>query len=125
MPTCSLEVGAVQADLLSSTRSGSASANAPLVSKPGSETLSFASPAVEMTLAAACAVYSFATPGVNAPNAGVPESVSDSVAGTVPDTSPVTVELARNVVGVMVGLPGVLSHWVKYVSSLLRFEDSK
>ena len=78
-----------------------------------------------MTLAAACAVYSFATPGVNAPNVGVPESVSASVAGTVPDTSPVTVELARNVVGVMVGLPGVFSHWVKYVSSLVRFEDSK
>ena len=47
----------------------------------GRLTVSVASPAVQMTLAVVEAVYSRATPGVNAPNvAGVP-SVSASVAG--------------------------------------------
>src|SRR3954466_10527341 len=41
-----------------------------------------------MTLAVVLAVYSFATPGVNAPNEAGPPSVSESVAGTVPPTSP-------------------------------------
>ena len=59
-----------------------------MVRWPGSETDNAASPAVEITLAVVDAVYSFATPGVNAPNvAGVP-SVSASVAGTVPPALP-------------------------------------
>ena len=42
-----------------------------------------------ITFAGVVAVYSFATPGVNAPNdAGAP-SVNDNVAGTVPPTVPV------------------------------------
>src|SRR3954453_7278281 len=86
--TGSLDTGAVHEALLNSTRSGSDSANAPFVSTPGSDTLSVASPAVLMTLAVVFAVYSFATPGVNAPNvAGVP-SVRLSVAGTLPPTPP-------------------------------------
>ena len=49
----------------------------------GSATDSVASPAVEMTLAVVEAVYSRATPGVNAPNVAGAPIVSDSVAGTV------------------------------------------
>ena len=53
-----------------------------------SATLSVALPAVLVVLAVVLASYSFAMPGVNAPNvAGVP-SVSASVAGTVPPTPP-------------------------------------
>src|SRR5688572_9958328 len=88
-PTFSLEVGPVQALFASSTRSGSASENAPLVRKPGADTDSVASPAVEVTVASVVAVYSRVTPGVNALNdAGAP-SVNDRVAGTVPPTVPV------------------------------------
>ena len=55
--------------------SAEASENVPLTRRPvalvlGSETLSVASPAVEMTLAVVLAVYVLATPGVNAPNDG-------------------------------------------------------
>src|SRR3954447_15716780 len=41
-----------------------------------------------MTLAVVAAVYVFATPGVNGPNAAGAPSESDSVAGTVPDAVP-------------------------------------
>src|SRR4051795_12072536 len=88
--TGSLDTGADQVLLENATSSGSCSVNAPLLRWPGSETLSAASPAVEMTFAVVCAVYVFSTPGVNGPNdAGLP-SVSDSVAGTVPPTPPGT-----------------------------------
>ena len=56
MPTVSLLVGAVQADLPNSTRNGSASENAPLVRRPGSDTDSAASPAVLVTVALVVAV---------------------------------------------------------------------
>ena len=49
--TGSLDTGAVQAALLNSTTSGDGSANVPLVSLPGSETVSAASPAVLITFA--------------------------------------------------------------------------
>src|SRR5689334_15590160 len=88
--TVSLETGAVHVDFDSATCSGCASENAPLVMRPGSETLSVASPAVEITLAVVDASYVRATPGTNGANdAGAP-SVSASVAGTVPPTSPWT-----------------------------------
>jgi hypothetical protein len=45
-----------------------------------------ASPALLVIVAVVAAVYSFATPGVNAPNVAGAPSVSDSVAGTVPPT---------------------------------------
>src|SRR6201999_1780235 len=48
--------------------------------------VSAASPAVLITFAVVDAVYSFATPGVNAPNVAGAPSVSDSVAGTAPPT---------------------------------------
>ena len=60
--TGSFDTGPVHADLLNSTRSGSASENAPLVRWPGSDTVSAASPAVEMTFADVDAVYSRAAP---------------------------------------------------------------
>ena len=56
MPTDSLLVGPVQADLASSTRSGCASEKAPLVSWPGSEKESVASPALLVTVASWSAV---------------------------------------------------------------------
>ena len=62
-----MDTGAVHAAFESSTRSGCGSENAPLVRWPGSETVSAASPAVLITVAVVAAVYSFATPGVNAP----------------------------------------------------------
>ena len=73
---------------------GCGSENAPLTRWPGavldgSLTASAASPAVEVTLAVPWAMYSRATPGVNAPKLGTVPSVSDSVAGTVPPTVPV------------------------------------
>ena len=43
---------------------------------------------MEITVAVVDAVYSFATPGVNAPNAAGAPSVSASVAGTVPPAVP-------------------------------------
>ena len=54
--TASPEVGAVQALLPSSTRSGSIRVNAPLARWPGSETESVASPAVDVTVAVVFAV---------------------------------------------------------------------
>jgi hypothetical protein len=61
----------------------------------GSATERVASPAVEMTVASVDAVYSFATPGANAPNEAGAPSASDSVAGTEPPTVPsVDVEAA-------------------------------
>src|SRR5689334_19028062 len=89
MSTLSLETGPVHVVFDSSTRSGSGSVNAPLARWPGSETDRVASPAVEMTLAFDVAVYSFATPGVNAPNEAGAPSVRLSVAGTVPPTGAV------------------------------------
>src|SRR3954453_9578690 len=86
--TGSLETGAVQVALLNSTRTGSPSANGPLVSTPGSLTDSAASPALLITFAVVVAVYSLSAPGVNGPKvAGVP-SDSDTVAGTEPPTVP-------------------------------------
>ena len=75
--------------------SGSGRMNVPLTRWPvpnehGSDTLSSASPAVEMTFAVVEAKYVFARPGVNAPNDAAGPSVSDSVAGTVPPTVPGT-----------------------------------
>ena len=54
--TGSLDTGAVHCDFENATPSGLGSEKAPLVSWPGSETLSVASPAVEMTFAAVVAV---------------------------------------------------------------------
>src|SRR5690349_24981577 len=88
MSTRSLDTGADHALFDSETRSGSGSENAPFTRWPGSETVSAASPAVEMTFAFVDAVYSFATPGVNAPNEAGAPSVSASVAGTVPPALP-------------------------------------
>src|SRR3954468_15926770 len=87
--TGSLDTGAVHALLENSTRSASGNENDPFVRWPGSETLSAASPAVEITFAGVVAVYSFATPGVKAPNVAGAPSDSESVAGTVPPTPPV------------------------------------
>ena len=56
------------------------------IRRPGSDTVSAASPAVEVTFAVVVAVYSRATPGVNAGNVAALPSVSASVAGTVPPT---------------------------------------
>ncbi len=53
--TASLATGAVHAAFENSTRSGSESVNVPFASRPGSETLSVASPALEVTFAAAVA----------------------------------------------------------------------
>src|SRR3954471_1343998 len=93
--TTSLDTGAAHVFPTPSPPSGDASENAPLTSRPGavglgSATVSVASPAVEMTVAVVDAVYVFATPGVNAPNAGALPSTSESVAGTVAPTSPAT-----------------------------------
>src|SRR5689334_18087346 len=86
--TDAFDTGPVQDAGAMSTRSGSGSENAPFARCPGSETVSAASPAVLTTFAAVVAVYSRSAPGVNAPNyAGAP-SVSESVAGTSPPTSP-------------------------------------
>src|ERR1700742_3215500 len=87
--TASLETGALQLDFENVTCSGSASENAPLVRWPGSDTVSAASPAVEMTSAALDAVYVLSTPGVNAPKLTGPPSVSESAAGTEPPTGAV------------------------------------
>ena len=86
---------ATPSGLVALARSGLARVNAPLTSLPadavfGSDTLRSASPAVETTVACDEAAYVFATPGVNAPNVAGAPSVSESVAGTVPPTSPRT-----------------------------------
>src|SRR3954471_483866 len=86
--TPALETGPVHAAGAISTRSASGSENAPFVRWPGSDTESAASPAVEITFAVVVAAYSLAAPGVNAPNEAGAPSVSESVAGTVPPTSP-------------------------------------
>src|SRR5437867_291016 len=80
------DTGALHAFGAISTRSASGSANAPFIRWPGSDTLSAALAAVEMTFAVVLAVYSLSTPGVNAPNEAAGPSVSESVAGTVPPT---------------------------------------
>src|SRR4051794_19241448 len=85
-----LDTGALHAFGAISTRSASGSENAPLVRWPGSETDSAALAAVEMTLAVVLALYSFSTPGANAPNDAAAPSVSESVAGTVPPTGVAT-----------------------------------
>src|SRR4051794_26197848 len=87
--TGSLATGSVQVDLLSSTRSGSASENAPLVRRPGSLTVSVASPAVLITFALVPATYSRSTPGANAPKLADAPSVRLSVGATLPPTEPV------------------------------------
>src|SRR5439155_19930629 len=64
------------------------SAKAPSARCPGSATESVASPAVETTFAVVAAVYVLPTPGVNVPSDAGGPSASESVAGTVPPTSP-------------------------------------
>src|SRR5690242_10272301 len=91
--TTSLEVGAVHVFSTPRPCSGLVNANVPLTSLPvlvglGSATLSVASPAVEITVACVDAVYSLATPGVNAPNCAGAPIVSASVAPTLPPTVP-------------------------------------
>src|SRR3954468_6570044 len=78
----------VPAGLVADAFSADGSENAPLTRWPGavaleSETLSNASPAVEMTLAVVCAAYVLARPGVNAPKLAAVPSESESCAGTV------------------------------------------
>src|SRR3954452_3381326 len=93
----SLDTGPFHVRGRSSTCSGSGSENAPLVRWPGSETLSVASPAVDVTVAVVPAVYSLSTPGVNAPKlAGAPR-VSESLGGTVPPPPPIAQELTGHV----------------------------
>src|SRR4051794_30853258 len=72
--------------------SGWLSENVPLTSLPvavadGSATDRVASPAVEITVADVCAVYSLPTPGAKAPNEAAVPMVRESVAGTGPPTS--------------------------------------
>ena len=50
-----------------------------------------------ITFAVVDAVYSFATPGMNAPNVAGAPSVSASVAGTEPPTAPSTSVLTTTV----------------------------
>src|SRR4051794_19883739 len=87
--TASLDVGPVQADFEKRTCSGDGSENAPLVRCPGSDTVSAASPAVEITVAVVDAEYVRARPGRNVPNVGDAPRLSASVAGTVPLPAPV------------------------------------
>ena len=54
--TASLEVGPVQADFEKDTSSGDGSANAPFIRWPGSDDVSVASPAEEITVAVVDAV---------------------------------------------------------------------
>src|SRR3954447_4039794 len=88
-----LETGALHADGAMSTTSGSGRLNAPLARWPGSETVSAALPAVLMMLAVVDAVESRATPGTKAPKLAGARSESESVGGTVPETSPLTLVL--------------------------------
>src|SRR4051794_19297750 len=83
-----LDTGPLQVAGAISTRSGSSSEYAPLVRRPGSETVSAASAAVLITVAVVLAVYSRSTPGVNAPNDAAAPSASESVAGTLPPAPP-------------------------------------
>src|SRR4051812_20651025 len=86
--TLPLETGPVHDAGVISTRSGCGSENVPFMRCPGSETVNAASAAVLITLAVVVVVYSCSTPGVNAPKLAAGPSVRLSVAGTVPDTSP-------------------------------------
>src|SRR3954451_16763885 len=79
-----LETGAFQVLGVIATRSGCGRLNVPFIRRPGSETDSVASPAVEITFAVELAVYSLATPAVNAPKLAGAPSARRSVAGTVP-----------------------------------------
>src|SRR3954462_10543901 len=88
--TAACETGAAHEEGVMVTDSGSGNENAPFVRWPGSLTLSAASPAVDTTSAVVDAVYVFSTPGVNAPNDAADPRVNESVAGTVPPTSPWT-----------------------------------
>src|SRR5688572_1683337 len=92
--TDSLDVGALQVFTVAGSgwpaaSSGCGRANAPFTSRPGwvvlgSETVSVASPAVEMTVAVVDAVYTRGTPGTNAPKPAGGPRVRASVAGTFP-----------------------------------------
>ena len=76
------ETGRVHEAGLSSTRSGCRQRERAVHQVAGvGRTVSAASPAVEITFAVVVAVYSRATPGVNAPNDAAGPSVSASVAG--------------------------------------------
>jgi hypothetical protein len=77
----SLLTGASQRVRSGRTTSGRASENGPLESVAG-DTLSVASPAVEVTVAVVEPVRSCATPGTNAPSETGAPRLSDSVAGT-------------------------------------------
>ena len=65
--TDALETGPIHDAGTISTRNGCGNENVPFIRCPGSETVSEASPAVEMTLAVVDAVYSRSTPAANAP----------------------------------------------------------
>src|SRR3954463_11360015 len=106
MVETALDTGPLHDPGAMSTRKGCASVNAPLVSRPGSETLSVASLAVLITFAVVVAVYSRATPGVNAPKLAGAPSVSASVAGTVAPTLPVP-----GAAGLMRSLPVSTQTW--------------
>ena len=109
--TGSLETGPVHTDFENETASGDGSANVPFIRWPGSDTVNAASPAVEMTLAGVVAVYSFARPGVKAPNVAGAPSVRASVAGTVPATLSLTLASPSVVLGPFV--PGVANDYTK------------
>src|SRR4051794_5688212 len=95
--TASLDTGPVHDAFENSTRRASGSENAPLVRWPGSETVSAASPAVDVTVAVVEAVYSLSAPGLKAPKLACAPRVSESVAGTVPPTPPMAHELSGQV----------------------------
>ena len=80
------EIGPVQVLGAIVTCNGLASSNVPFARRPGSLTVSVASPAVLVTVAVVLALYSRAIPGTNAPNVGGDPSVNASVAGTAPPT---------------------------------------
>src|SRR3954469_72707 len=124
--TDSPAVGAVHVLMTPRPCSGEARANAPLTSRPvlvalGSATDSFASPALEVTVAVVPAVYSSATPGAKAPNwTGVP-IVSASVGGTVPLTASSPPTSTVNVAFEVLPLASVATH-VTTVWPILKLE---
>ena len=69
------------------TRSGCGSVNDPFCRCPGSEVLSAASPADEITFAVVDAVYSRSTPGWKSSNPGRTAERQRQVGGTAPPTS--------------------------------------
>src|SRR3954466_15777964 len=90
------------------------SENEPLTRWPvavldGSATLNAASPPVEITFADVWAKESLPGPAVNAPNDAAGPSVSDSVAGTVPPTSPVGASGTSNACTVLLGVSNEIS----------------